>query len=170
MIEGIRIAGTTISTEDSTPGIEIQGNLIPSQDGVFQLGSVTRRWQTAYLAAETIDLGGATIKSDGSGELTIAATGATLPQGSKVVDQSIVLGGKTSKTNARPVQIVKVFVSDGSTEFTDEQLLAKSGDITLEFNATVETIPVFTEAGQNFTLQNGDSLTDQVTDVTLFQF
>ena len=77
VIEGIRIAGTTISTEDSTPGIEIQGNLIPSQDGVFQLGLVTRRWQTAYLAAETIDLGGATIKSDGSGELTIAATGAT---------------------------------------------------------------------------------------------
>ena len=32
------------------------------------------------LAAETIDLGGATIKSDGSGALTIAATGAHFPQ------------------------------------------------------------------------------------------
>ena len=170
VIEGIRIAGTTISTEDSTPGIEIQGNLIPSQDGVFQLGSVTRRWQTAYLAAETIDLGGATIKSDGSGELTIAATGATLPQGSKVVDQSIVLGGKTSKTNARPVQIVKVFVSDGSSNFTDAQLLAKTANLELEFNGTVEDVPVYTEANQTFTLSDGTNLAANAAGATLFQF
>ena len=170
VIEGIRIAGTTISTEDSTPGIEIQGNLIPSQDGVFQLGSVTRRWQTAYLAAETIDLGGATIKSDGSGELTIAATGATLPQGSKVVDQSIVLGGKTSKTNARPVQIVKVFVSDGSSNFTDAQLLAKTANLELEFNGTVADVPVYTEANQTFTLSSGTSLAANAAGATLFQF
>ena len=61
VIEGIRVAGTTISTEDSSPGIEIAGNLIPSQNGVFQLGSQSRRWQTAYLSAETLDIGGATI-------------------------------------------------------------------------------------------------------------
>ena len=145
VIEGIRVAGTTISTEDSSPGVEIAGNLIPSQDGVFQLGSSSRRWQTLFVAAETIDLGGATISSDGSGSLTIAATGATLPSGSKVVDQAIVLGGKTNKTTQRPVQIVKVFVSDGSTNFTDAQLLAKTADLELEFNGTVEDVPVYTE-------------------------
>jgi len=170
VIEGIRVAGTTISTEDSSPGIEIAGNLIPSQDGVFQLGSASRRWQTAYLSAETIDLGGATIKSDGSGALTIAASGATLPEGSKVSTNPISILGATGKTAARPVQNVKVFVSDGTTTFTDDQLLAKSGDLTLEFNATVETIPVYTEAQQTFTLANGTSLTDSFTDVTLFQF
>ena len=56
MIEGIRVAGTTISTEDSSPGIEIAGNLIPSQDGVYQLGSSSKRWQKLFVAAETIDL------------------------------------------------------------------------------------------------------------------
>ena len=170
VIEGIRVAGTTISTEDSSPGIEIAGNLRPSQDGVFQLGSASRRWQTAYLAAETIDLGGATIKSDGSGELTIAATGATLPTGSKLATNPISILGATGKTAARPVQNVKVFVSDGSTSFTDSQLLAKDGDLTLEFNATVETVPVYTEAQQTFTLSDGTALTDSVTGITLFQF
>ena len=170
VIEGIRVAGTTISTEDSSPGVEIAGNLIPSQDGVFQLGSSSKRWQTLFVAAETIDIGGATISSDGSGTIEIAAAGATLPEGSKLQNNPISILGATGKTAARPVQNVKVFVSDGSTEFTDTQLLAKTADLTLEFNATVETIPVFTEAGQNFTLSNGDSLTDQVTDVTLFQF
>ena len=170
VIEGIRVAGTTISTEDSSPGIEIAGNLIPSQDGVFQLGSASRRWQTVYLAAETIDLGGATIKSDGSGELTIAATGATLPTGSKLATNPISILGATGKTAARPVQNVKVFVSDGSTSFTDSQLLAKDGDLTLEFNATVETVPVYTEAQQTFTLSDGTALTDSFTGITLFQF
>ena len=170
VIEGIRVAGTTISTEDSSAGVEIAGNLIPSQDGVFQLGSASRRWQTLYVAAETIDLGGATIKSDGSGQLEIAATGATLPSGSKIGDQSLVLGGKTNKTGARPVQIVKVFVSDGSTNKSDAQFLAGTADLELEFNGTVETVLVYTDAQQTFTLANGTSLTNNAGGITLFQF
>ena len=170
VIEGIRVAGTTISTEDSSAGVEIAGNLIPSQDGVFQLGSASRRWQTLYVAAETIDLGGATIKSDGSGQLEIAASGATLPSGSKIGDQSLVLGGKTNKTGARPVQIVKVFVSDGSTNKSDAQFLAGTADLELEFNGTVETVPVYTDANQTFTLANGTSLTSNAGGITLFQF
>ena len=170
VIEGIKVAGTTLSTEDSSPGIEINGNLIPSQNGVFQLGSASRRWQTVYVSAETIDLGGATIKSDGSGALTIAATGATLPIGSKVGENSITLNGAKAGTLSRPVQNVKLFVSDGSSNFTDSQLLAKTANLELEFNGTVETVPVFTEANQSFTLQNGSSLQTNAGGITLFQF
>ena len=175
VIEGIRVAGTVISTEDSSSGIEIAGNLIPSQDGVYQLGSSSRRWQTVYLSAETIDLGGATISSDGTGTIEIAATGATLPTGSKVksgdTTQGIQLQGKTSATANRPIQLVNLYTSDGSTTFTDAQLLAKTGDLELEFNGTVEEVPVFTEAGQSFTLENGSALSTQYTSsITLFQF
>ena len=170
VIEGIRVAGTTLSTEDSTPGIEIAGNLIPSQDGVFQLGSSSRRWQTLYVSAETIDLGGATIKSDGSGQLEIAAAGAILPAGSKVANNPIALNGATSKTLLRPVQTVKIFVSDGSSTLTDAQLLAKDGDLNLEFNATVEDVPVYTDAQQSFTLSNGATLASNAAGITLFQF
>jgi hypothetical protein len=170
VIEGIKVAGTTLSTEDSTPGIEIAGNLIPSQNGVFQLGSASRRWQTVYVSAETIDLGGATIKSDGSGALTIAATGATLPIGSKVGENSITLNGAKAGTLARPVQNVKLFVSDGSTSLTDAQLLAQDGDLTLEFNATVEDVPVYTDAQQTFTLSDGTNLSANASGITLFQF
>ena len=171
VIEGIRVAGTTMSTEDSSPGIEIAGNLIPSQNGVFQLGSSTRRWQTVYVAAETIDLGGATIKSDGTGNLEIAATGATLPSGSKVGTNGISLTGSKDGTLARPVQNVGLFLSDGSTSLTDTQLLATTAALTLEFNATVEDVPVYTDAGQTFTLANGTALVDSgAAGITLFQF
>ena len=171
VIEGIRVAGTTMSTEDSSPGIEIAGNLIPSQNGVFQLGSSTRRWQTVYVAAETIDLGGATIKSDGTGNLEIAATGATLPSGSKVGTNGISLTGSKDGTLARPVQNVGLFLSDGSTSLTDAQLLATTAALTLEFNATVEDVPVYTDAGQTFTLANGTALeASGASGITLFQF
>lgn len=170
VIEGLKVSGTTLQTDDSSAGIQINGNLIPSADGVFQLGSASRRWQTLYVAAETIDLGGATISSDSTGSLAISATGATLPTGSKVGEQALVLGGKTNKTTSRPVQIVKVFVSDGSTNFTDAQLLAKTADLELEFNGTVEDVPVYTEANQAFTLTDGTSLQTNAGGVTLFQF
>tara|TARA_Y100001963_G_scaffold63415_2_gene88345 strand:- start:1444 stop:2601 length:1158 start_codon:yes stop_codon:yes gene_type:complete len=174
-IEGLSIAGNVISTTDSSAGIEITGNLIPSADGIYQLGSSSRRWQTAYLSAETLDIGGATISSDGTGTIEIAATGATLPTGSKVksgdTTQGIQLQGKTSATANRPIQLVNVYTSDGSTSFTDAQLLATDGDLELEFNGTVEEVPVFTEAGQTFTLNDGSALSTQYTSrVTLFQF
>ena len=41
------------------------------------------------MAASTLDLGGATISSDGSGTITIAATGATLPASSKIGSDNI---------------------------------------------------------------------------------
>ena len=169
-IEGLSVAGNVISTTDSSAGVEITGNLIPSADGVYQLGSESRRWQTVYVSAETLNVGGATISSDGTGALTIAATGATLPEGSKVSTKNIMLGGKTGATAARPTQLVNLYISDGSTSYTDAQLLAKSGNIELEFNGTVEDVPVYTEADQTFTLSNGDALADSYTGVTLFQF
>ena len=171
VVEGIKIQGTQLSTEDSSPGIEIAGNLIPSQNGVFQLGSATRRWQTVYVAAETIDLGGATIKSDGSGNLEIAASGATLPSGSKVGANGISLNGSKAGTLSRPVQTVGLFLSDGSSILTDAQLLATTAPLKLEFNATVEDVPVYTDAGQTFTLANGTALVDSgAAGITLFQF
>ena len=48
-IEGLSVAGNVISTTDSSAGVEITGNLIPSADGVYQLGIESRRWQTVYV-------------------------------------------------------------------------------------------------------------------------
>jgi hypothetical protein len=170
VVEGIRISGTTIQTEDSTAGVQIAGNLIPTQDGVFTLGSSTRRWQTLFVAANTIDLGGATISSDGTGSVTIAAEGAVLPTGSKVSANPISILGATAGTQARPVQNVPIYISDGSTTFTDAQLLATTAPLNLEFNATVEDVPVYTDAGQTFTLSDGSELGASAAGITLFQF
>jgi hypothetical protein len=168
-IENIRIAGNTFTIDDSAVGFEFDGHLIPASNDTYDLGSPSRRWKTAFLASETIDIGGATISSDGTGAISISATGATLPEDSKITDNKISVLGATSGTGGRPIQKVKVFVSDGSTTFTDAQLLLKTGDLTLEFNATIDTEKVYTQAQQTFTLSDGTPLAQQDT-VTLFQF
>ena len=69
------------------------------------------------------------------------------------------------------MQNVGLFLSDGSTSLTDTQLLATTAALTLEFNATVEDVPVYTDAGQTFTLANGTALVDSgAAGITLFQF
>ena len=170
-IENIRIAGSSFTIDDSTDtGFEFSGHLVPAQDGVFDLGKAGKRWKTAFLSAETIDIGGATISSDGTGAISIASTGVVLPENSKVGQGIIVRSGATAGTGARPIQQVKVFTSDGSSNLTDAQLLATTAPLTLEFNASVETVPVYTEAQQTFTLSNGDTLASNAAGITLFQF
>jgi len=168
-IENIRIAGNTFSIDDSAVGFEFDGHLIPASNDTYDLGTPSRRWKTAFLASETIDIGGATISSDGTGAIAISATGATLPEDSKITNNKISVLGSTSGTGGRPIQKVKLFLNDGSTTLTDAQLLQKTGDLTLEFNATIDTEKVYTQAQQTFTLSDGTPLAQQDT-VTLFQF
>ena len=53
---------------------------------------------------------------------------------------------------------------------SDAQLLAGTADLELEFNGTIEDVPVYTEANQTFTLSNGAALNTNATGITLFQF
>ena len=70
--------------DDITVTGRIASHLVPKTNNTYDLGTSSLRWRTAYLAASTLDLGGATISSDGSGTISIAAAGATLPTGSLV--------------------------------------------------------------------------------------
>ena len=78
------------STEDTiTVNGRFVSNLEPLTNITYDLGSPNRRWRDIYLSGNTIDLAGATISGDGTGQILISASGATLPQGSKVGTQTI---------------------------------------------------------------------------------
>ena len=64
----------------------VSQDIIPDQNNVRSLGSKTKRFKDLFLSGQTIDLGGATISSDGSGTVTISSDGVTLPTGSKIQD------------------------------------------------------------------------------------
>lgn len=78
-----------VNTGDSTEDtITVNGRFVSSLEPLntttYDLGSPNRRWRDIYLSGNTIDLAGATISGDGTGAIQISATGATLPEGSKV--------------------------------------------------------------------------------------
>ena len=78
-------------TNDLTVGndITVTNDILPSSNNVSNIGSTTKRFNELFLSGSTINLGGATLSSDGTGTLSISAAGAVLPAGSKVqVDDS----------------------------------------------------------------------------------
>ena len=145
--------------EVATDFSAIGEDLLPATTTTHNLGSSSKRWNDLFLAGNTIDLAGATISSDGTGTINIAATGATLPAGSKAgSNQLAVVSTGASGTAGQVARVVPFFSSAGglSTKNTD-----------FEFNAVVDDKFVFTGT-KTFTLANGSALADA--DPTLFQF
>ena len=157
-------AGDGIDLQDGTFGgtvdlSQVNQDIIPDQNNLRNLGSSTRRFNDLFLAGDTIDLAGATISSDGTGAISIAATGATLPAGSKAGDNELaVLQATTGGAAPQVARLVPFFTNTGG-------LNTKNTDF--EFNGTIDTKLVFT-GSKTFTLSNGQSLTDS--DSTIFQF
>ena len=52
--------------------LTIYGNLVPSANITYDLGSPTQRWRTGYFSANTIDLGGYALSISSTGNLLIA--------------------------------------------------------------------------------------------------
>ena len=138
---------------------EVAQDIIPDGNGTRNLGSATKRWKKIFLASQTVDLGGAEISSDGTGTIEIAATGATLPQGSKAGDNQLAVVSTGAAGAAGQVsRVVPFFSSAGGLS---------TANTNFEFNAVIDEKFVFTGT-KTFTLANGSALSDS--DPTLFQF
>ena len=156
-------AGDGIDLQDGTFGgtvdlSQVNQDIIPDQNNLRNLGSSTKRFNDLFLAGDTIDLAGATISSDGTGAISIAATGATLPAGSKAGDNELaVLQATTGGATPQIARLVPFFTNSGG-------LNTKNTDF--EFNGTIDTRLVFT-GSKTFTLADGTALQDS--DPTIFQ-
>jgi len=143
-------AGSRIDLEDDTfgSGVDLSNvtqDIIPDQNNVRNLGSSTKRFKELFLSGQTIDLGGATISSDGSGVVSISADGVTLPQGSKVSADTIAVAGTNGKTSVD----VPFFSRAGGTSTANATFKFQSKGLSY----------VFTDAG-TFTLSDGTALED----------
>jgi len=130
-------------------------HLLPDTTETYDLGSTSKRFRSLYLAGNTIDIGGSTISSDGTGTISISATGATLPLNSNVtvssgVTKNIALAG----TDGSPVQAVPFFSKAGGLS---------SQNTKLDFKADPDKVVAV------FTLANGSVLGSSLGN-TLFFF
>ena len=137
----------------------INSDFLPSQTNTYNLGSAQRRWKDIFLSADSIDLAGATISSDGTGAIEIAASGATLPTGSKTEDGNAlaVMGTDSTGAISKPIRRVDFFSAAGGLS---------TANASFECAAEVPDRYAFTDSN-TFTLANGNNLTDS--GITLFQ-
>ena len=136
----------------------VDQDIIPDGDGTRNLGSSSKRFAELFLTGQTINLGGATIDSDGTGTVSVSATGVTLPAGSKAGDNKIAVAVTGSGGTEQAAQVVSFFSKAGGLS---------SANTSFNFNATVDEKFVYTGT-KSFTLANGSALADS--NITLFQF
>ena len=152
-------SGTIV--ELGSAGVDLSAvdqDIIPDGDGTRNLGSASKRFAELFLTGQTINLGGATIDSDGTGQVSVSATGVTLPAGSKTETGNELAVVSSSGDTLQATRLVDFFSAAGGLSTPNTRF---------EFNATVDNKFVFTGT-KTFTLQNGNSLSDSV--ITLFQF
>ena len=136
----------------------VNQSILPDTTNTRDLGSATKRWRDIYLSSNSIDLAGATISSDGTGAIAIAATGATLPAGSKAGDNKIAVAVTGSGGTEQAATVVPFFSKAGGLS---------TANTNFNFNSVVDDKFVYT-GSKSFTLENGSNLADS--NITLFQF
>ena len=138
----------------------LTSNILPQAGGTFDLGSETKRFKNLYLESDTVDIGGATISSDGSGVITISADGATLPVGTKDANDNVMQIGSTTATAAgQAIRLVKFYTQAGGLD---------TAAATFKFNAGLDNRSVYRAEGHTFLLNDGSTSGDGGTE--LFQF
>ena len=136
----------------------VDQDIVPDGNGTRSLGSSAKRWKDIFLSGQTINLGGATISSDGTGTVAVSATGVTLPSGSKAGDNKIAVAVTGSGGAEQAATVVPFFSRSGGLS---------TANTNFNFNATVDEKFVYTGT-KSFTLANGSTLADS--NITLFQF
>ena len=124
----------------------VDQDIIPDGNGTRDLGSASKRFKELFLSGSTINLGGATISSDGTGTVAISSDGVTLPSNSKVGTDTIAKAGTNGKTSID----VEFFSRAGGTS---------TANATFKFQSKGNSY-VFTDSG-TFTLKAGTALEDQ---------
>ena len=136
----------------------VDQDIVPDGNGTRSLGSSAKRWKDIFLSGQTINLGGATISSDGTGTVAVSATGVTLPSGSKAGENKIAVNVTGSGGVEQAATVVPFFSRSGGLS---------TANTNFNFNATVDEKFVYTGT-KSFTLANGSTLADS--NITLFQF
>ena len=136
----------------------VDQDIVPDGNGTRSLGSSAKRWKDIFLSGQTINLGGATISSDGTGTVAVSATGVTLPEGSKAGTNKIAVAVTGSGGAEQAATVVPFFTKSGGLT---------TANTNFNFNSVVDDKFVYTGA-KTFTLAYGSNLADS--NITLFQF
>ena len=132
----------------------VDSDIVPDGNNTRSLGSASKRWADLFLSGDTINLGGSTISSDGTGTVTISSTGVTLPEGSKDATGNVL--ATADSVTGSPIRRVPLFTASGGLGTAAK---------TFNFRASKERQVTFS----NFTKADGSAIST-VIGTTIFEF
>lgn len=124
--------------------LNVTTNIIPTSNNSLDIGSTTKRFRDLFLSGQTINLGGATISSDGTGQISISGTGATLPANSRVQ----VSGAEKTIATVSESGVVEQLVP----------LFTQASGLTAPANTFVFRADATTRVFSSFVLNNGSAI------------
>jgi len=136
--------------EKTGDDIVVKGNLIPSQDGVWNLGSAAYKWKDVYISASTIYLGDNT---------TISGTGINVePPASPTL-----LSQQPTTSGWNKITLNKFDYNDGSDHTINPSIIFNSdltiGDGSYKLNVNCGVSKKFIVTSQNFNVDSIGNVT-----------
>ena len=115
--------------------LNVTTNIIPTSNNNLDIGSSEKRFRELFLSGNTINLGGATISSDGTGQISISGAGAVLPANSRVSvaarEKTIATIGETGVVE----QLVPLFTQASGLTAPANTFVMRADATTRVFNA-----------------------------------
>lgn len=139
---------TRITTLEAGGDVDLSAvstNIVPTSNNNLDLGTSELRWRDLFLSGQTINLGGATISSDGTGQIAISGTGAVLPANSRVQ----ISGLQKTLATVSEEGVVEQFVP----------LYTQATGLTVPANTFVMKADTTARVFTKFFLNSGDQLT-----------
>jgi hypothetical protein len=136
----------------------INSNIVPTANNVYDLGTTDLRWRDLFLSGQTINLGGATISSDGTGQIAISATGAILPANSRI----------TTAAGATEKSIAVIGAESGAVEI-EVPLYTQTSGLKTAANTFLFRVDSEVKVFNNFFLNSGARL-DSAAKIAQFLF
>jgi hypothetical protein len=127
-----------VQVDDTTNNVSITGDLVPTANVTYDLGSDTARWNELFLAGNTIALGSIVIKDTG-GQIGFFESNGTTPAtiDAASVDTTTIANGTSSMSVIASGGNIRANVGGTTVQTISTGLVAITGDLSVTGNATL---------------------------------
>lgn len=100
--------GWVAAAAGATSLSSVSGNIIPSQNEQFDLGTSSLRWRDLYLSGNTIDLGGREIRTTANGDIRFSDSASNQLTSIEVAEIALGTGGNIITLQGSPSGLVTI--------------------------------------------------------------
>jgi hypothetical protein len=131
VVSASQLRGTNANVILTSGTVNVSGNLIPSADVTYNIGSEDKQWKDLYLSGNTIYLGGATLRTNGSAlEFTPAGSETAIDLSGDTDPASISSGTSNVRVTTNHVNVA---INNNTVVSISGSGIVTTGNISAEY-------------------------------------